>query len=214
MATDGQAVKSAEVRGSASGPVFLSYSRKDREFVDRLARDLKTAGTDVWMDQSGIQAGRAWDDAVQGALDSASRVIVILSEHSVASPNVLDEVASALDSGKTVLPVLYRNCTMPLRLRRLQYIDFQQDYANGLEMLKSALDGASASGSLPLREFRPGTSSDRRDSRKPLIAGASIGAVVLLVVGLWLWMPSTQTKFRATGERTPPIARYLGTGHR
>ena len=104
MATEGQAVKPAELRGSASGPVFLSYSRKDRQFVDRLARDLKTAGTDVWMDQSGIQAGRAWDDAVQGALDSASRVIVILSEHSVASPNVLDEVASALDSGKACAP--------------------------------------------------------------------------------------------------------------
>lgn len=34
--------------------VFISYSRKDISFINRLAADLKNAGLDVWYDVSGI----------------------------------------------------------------------------------------------------------------------------------------------------------------
>jgi hypothetical protein len=52
---------------------------------------------------------------------------------------VMDEVSYALDEGKLVVPVLIRSCNIPLRLRRVQYIDFTADYDTGFAQLLRAL---------------------------------------------------------------------------
>jgi hypothetical protein len=59
-------------------------------------------------------------------------MLVMLSPASVASPNVADEVALALDSGKQVVPVLIEPCILPLRMTRMQFIDATGDYQTAL----------------------------------------------------------------------------------
>jgi TIR domain len=118
---------------------FFSYSREDSEFAVRLAEDLKAAGANVWLDQLDIEAGTLWDREVQKALAICPRMLVILSPTSVNSDNVLDEVSFALSKQKRVIPVLYRECDIPFRLARVQYIDFRTDYARGLKALLSTL---------------------------------------------------------------------------
>ena len=114
---------------------FFSYSRSDSEFVLKLAKDLRDAGAELWLDQLDIKAGSHWDASIEAALNSASRLIVILSPASVGSNNVMDEVSFALESGKSVIPVLISACKSPFRLRRLQRIDFTGDYQTGLNQL-------------------------------------------------------------------------------
>lgn len=75
---------------------FFSYSRQDSEFALRLADDLRSAGAGVWLDQRDISPGVRWDSAVEAALKSCPRLLVILSPSSVNSTNVLDEVSFAL----------------------------------------------------------------------------------------------------------------------
>lgn len=118
---------------------FFSYCRADSEFALRLAEDLKAAGANVWMDMLDIEPGTPWDRVVQEALKLCPRVLVILSPVSVDSENVLDEVSFALSKQKRVIPVLYRECDVPLRLARLQYVDFRSDYAHALKALLKAL---------------------------------------------------------------------------
>ena len=118
---------------------FFSYSREDSEFALRLAGDLKAAGANVWLDQLDIQPGQRWARAVQDALNNAERVLVILSPPSVASTNVEDEVAFALEEHKTIIPVLYRDCKVPFQLRPFQYVDFRVDYARGLKVMLKTL---------------------------------------------------------------------------
>ena len=79
---------------------FFSYSRKDSDFVKRIATDLKTAGANVWLDQLDIAPGDPWDDSIQNALNGAQGLIVILSDDSVKSKNVMDEVSYAMSQGK------------------------------------------------------------------------------------------------------------------
>ena len=95
----------------------------------RLATDLKAAGVSVWLDQLDIVAGQRWASAVQDALNSCPKMLVILSPSSAGSTNVDDEVSFALEERKTVIPVLYRECNIPFRLRPFQYVDFRKDYA-------------------------------------------------------------------------------------
>jgi len=118
---------------------FVSYSREDLEFVQRLAKDLKARGAKVWMDKLDIRPGQRWEVEVQTALDECLRMLVILSPAAIASKNVLAEAAFALDEAKEVIPVLYRECKIPFRLRPFQYADFRSDYSVGLEELLASL---------------------------------------------------------------------------
>ncbi len=118
-----------------STSAFISYSREDSEFALRLATDLKAAGAQVWLDQLDIKPGRPWDNAIEDALTDAPQMLVILSPASSKSQNVRDEIDFALRGGKIVVPILYIDCVIPLRLGRSQRIDFRADYAGGLTHL-------------------------------------------------------------------------------
>jgi hypothetical protein len=114
---------------------FFSYSRQDSEFVLKLAKDLRNAGAAVWLDQLDIQPGERWDSTVEQALAKCPRMLLVLSPNSVESTNVMDEVSFALEERKLLIPILYRDCKIPFRLRRVQYIDARTDYQRGLHEL-------------------------------------------------------------------------------
>jgi hypothetical protein len=118
---------------------FFSYSRTDSDFVKQLAKDLRSAGARVWLDQLDIKPGAHWDSAIEKALNESKHLIVVLSPASVSSNNVMDEVSFALDNGKSIIPVLINDCSIPFRLRRLQYIDFTGDHQQGLSQLVAVL---------------------------------------------------------------------------
>lgn len=124
----------------ADAPIaFFSYSREDSEFALRLAADLRAAGASVWIDQLDIGPGQLWDRAVQSALETCPSVLIILSPASVNSDNVMDEINFALDQKKTLIPVLYRDCDIPFRVRRFQHLDFRTEYDKVLEELRKWL---------------------------------------------------------------------------
>ena len=90
--------------------IFLSYSSKDRQPVERLAEKLKAQGFEVWTDRE-ILPGEDWQSAIETALDQASIFLFILSENSLGSPWQELELGMALRSAvgqskKTVIPVL------------------------------------------------------------------------------------------------------------
>jgi biotin carboxyl carrier protein len=139
--------------------VFVSYSREDGEFVDRLAADLMDKGASIWLDQLDIEGGQLWDKAVQDALGNCQRVLVILSPAAVESKSVMDELSFALEENKTVIPILYRDCTLPFRVRRLQRIDFRENYERALAALLDNLKLAR-----PIETSAPPVSPDRAAS--------------------------------------------------
>jgi kumamolisin len=123
-----------------TGRRFISYARTDSGFALRLAGDLRKSGAAVWLDQLDIKAGQRWDQTAEEGLRSCSGILVILSPASVISNNVLDEVSFALEEGKIVIPVLYQDCSVPFRLRRIQYADFRTTYDEGLQQLLKTLN--------------------------------------------------------------------------
>jgi tetratricopeptide (TPR) repeat protein len=118
---------------------FFSYARADSQFVLQLVKDLRVAGAAVWLDQFDIGAGAHWDTAVEKALRECPRQVIVLSPAAVNSDNVKDEVSFALEENKEVIPLLYRDCMIPFRLRRVEYIDFRGEYAAGIQVLLKAL---------------------------------------------------------------------------
>jgi hypothetical protein len=50
----------------------------------------------------------------------------------------MDELSFTLEEQKTIIPAMYQDCVVPFRLRRVQYVDFREDYARGLQLLLTA----------------------------------------------------------------------------
>lgn len=123
--------------------VFISYSRADSAFVDLLQRLLISKGYDAWLDRRNIDAGSRWDNAIEQAIRSRTYTVIVLSPEATESQNVADEWNFALEEGKTVIPLYYRSCSIPMRLRRLQWIDFEKHpFADAFNALTVALGEA------------------------------------------------------------------------
>jgi len=116
--------------------VFISYSRKDIEFVDRLANDLKAAGFEVWYDLSGLEAGTQWGSEIQKAIETSQFFLVVLSPNSIKSSWVEREFLHASDQDIKIIPLLYQHCALPMWSLNLHFIDMQgKNYARKYQEL-------------------------------------------------------------------------------
>ena len=76
--------------------VFISYAREDRDRARVLADALVGRGWSVWWDWK-IIAGQTFDHAIEQQLEAAGSVVVLWSEHWVASEWVRNEAAVAAE---------------------------------------------------------------------------------------------------------------------
>ncbi|MEO8355869.1 MAG: toll/interleukin-1 receptor domain-containing protein [Chloroflexota bacterium] len=88
--------------------IFIFYSRRDQDFVTRLASDLNEQVAGVWFDQSAIQAGENWHDEIMEGIHECTAFVLVLSPDAMKSRHVRGEVNKALELGKTIFPILYR----------------------------------------------------------------------------------------------------------
>jgi hypothetical protein len=101
--------------------IFISYASPDRDRARLLADGLERQGWSVWWDRE-IQPGRAFDDAIEEALNAARCVIVLWSNASVLSDWVKSEAAEAADK-RILVPALIDRVKIPLQFRRFQAAD-------------------------------------------------------------------------------------------
>lgn len=127
-------------QSNISGRVFISYSRKDSAYVYELAKQLIDVGVEIWIDRD-IAPGRHWDRNIEEALNDCESMIVVLSPDSVASENVQDEWSYYLEQRKNVYPFVLRNCNIPFRLRRKQYVVSNNDVFLDASQLVDVLAG-------------------------------------------------------------------------
>jgi hypothetical protein len=75
---------------------FISYSSDDREFAERLYRDLQERGVRSWIAPEAIGIGARFRSQIDEAIRLYDKLLVILSENSVHSRWVEREVETAL----------------------------------------------------------------------------------------------------------------------
>jgi hypothetical protein len=119
-------------------PVFISYNHGDRDFVDRLARQLVRSRVNVWLDRWELKVGDSLISNVQSAISGASALLVILSQSSVQSEWCKKELNAGLvrelsERRVLVLPVVSEECEIPLFLKDKLYADFRDNFDNGLQ---------------------------------------------------------------------------------
>jgi hypothetical protein len=91
---------------------FISYSSKDDAFTKRLHADLQNTGVRCWFAPHDLPIGAKILDALDEAIRLRDKVLLILSEHSIKSDWVEDEVTTAFEEErKREHPMLF-----PIRL--------------------------------------------------------------------------------------------------
>ena len=93
--------------GDQQGPrpqeVFISYSRKDKEFVRRLDEVLKRRDREAWVDWEGIPPGDKWEKTIYGAIEASHTFIFVLTPDSIASEICGKEIAHAAANNKRLV---------------------------------------------------------------------------------------------------------------
>ncbi|MCC6975533.1 MAG: SUMF1/EgtB/PvdO family nonheme iron enzyme [Anaerolineae bacterium] len=123
--------------------IFISYAHADRAFVEKLVGNLRERGYLVWIDLDGIRGGDVWRQAISDGVSASGVVLVILSPDSVKSEWVKIELTIARKQGKKIVPLLAhplvttedRLAYERMNLEAIQYLDFTQDYRQGLKRL-------------------------------------------------------------------------------
>jgi uncharacterized protein YjbI with pentapeptide repeats len=86
---------------------FISYSSKDQDFANRLYVDLQNKGVRCWFAPEDLKIGDKIRDRIDESIRLRDKLLLILSEHSIASEWVEQEVESALEEerqrGRTIL---------------------------------------------------------------------------------------------------------------
>jgi WD40 repeat protein len=125
--------------------VFISYSRRDLEFVQRLDASLVARGKDVWVDWEDILPTAKWLDEVFEGVESSDNFLFVISPDSLTSDVCARELGHALEQHKRLVPVVRRDADdqpVPeeLAARNWTFFRDEDDYSASFETLVSALD--------------------------------------------------------------------------
>src|SRR5262244_2957377 len=125
MVADAEGGPTSEVKAK----VFISYSRKDMAFADRLDAALKARGFETLIDRQEIHAFEDWWKRIEALIGRADTVVFVLSPDSAKSEVALKEVAHAASLNKRFAPIVCRRVednAVPKALWRLNFIFFDE----------------------------------------------------------------------------------------
>jgi formylglycine-generating enzyme required for sulfatase activity len=107
--------------------IFISYSRNDMAFVDRLESALRGYGFEPLIDRAEIYAFEDWWKRIENLIGRADTIVFVVSPDAVASEVTRKEIVYASSLNKRFAPIVYRrveDAAVPEPLRRLNFIFF------------------------------------------------------------------------------------------
>jgi TolB-like protein/tetratricopeptide (TPR) repeat protein len=211
-------------RSVPGGAVFLSYASQDVAAARRIADALRAATVEVWMDESELVGGDAWDQKIRGQIKACALFVPVISANTQARREGYFRLEWKLAAQRThtiadgtpfLLPVVIdstrdADTLVPEEFRSVQWTRLRDGEASAAfcTRVKSLL-GGSAVGRV---SDPPSESSSReragqrptlpRKSHAPIWISAMV-VVVALVVALALWRPWTTTPSGAPTATAP-----------
>lgn len=89
--------------------VFISYSRKDLNFAQKIVNALAANNLETWIDWKIIPKGEAWKMEIHRGIEAAEAFLFLISPDSVASEMCNKEIGDAVNNGKRILPKVLRD---------------------------------------------------------------------------------------------------------
>ena len=134
--------------------VFVSYSSKNKNVADAIVADFEQHGIRCWYAPRDIMPGTSWVSAITDALRMVKVQVLIYTDESNASRQVMNEVALAFNEGKTIVPFRLSETRMSdefeYYLSRVHWLDAVTKITqlrNYVEVILSGVEKAFVAGS-------------------------------------------------------------------
>lgn len=213
---------------------FISYSRKQSDAAGELREKLDPFSTHVWQDRDEIAVGSEWLRVVEEGIRSSDEVILIVSNDSICSEIVEQEVLMAHQYQKTIKPYFAGsiNCSIPkylaslhieqlidkrgvLSLEKMLFTDYNGSNKSAKECLAQRVfpvfeNPSSTACKDMLNHLLPVSAELNRNSRAGSIACLNYGLILCL---LNRWDAGIQILFEYANESNRPVGWYLFLGH-
>ncbi len=124
--------------------VFISYSRKDISFAQRLHKSLEENNLDTWIDWQDIPPSEDWLDEIHESIEQTDAFIFIISKRSVDSEVCSQELIHAFENQKRLIPIVIDDIApsdVPPSVATLNWIFFREsdDYDAAVSLLLEAI---------------------------------------------------------------------------
>ena len=120
--------------------VFISYSKRDYigddgkvirdNVIDIISRTFEENGISYWIDREGLDPGVTFADTIARSIKECDTFLFLSSKNSNTSFWTLNEISTAIEFGKKVLPVKLDHSSyadsVALYLASVQYVDWQE----------------------------------------------------------------------------------------
>lgn len=190
--------------------VFVSYSNKDKPVADAVVAGLESKEIRCWIAPRDIVPGSSWGQAIVQAIETSKIMVMILSENSNKSRQVVREVERAVSKEVIIIPFRIENIdptgAMAYYLSTEHWLDaLTQPMEKHIEKLGNTiqlfLTGKELTGIEEIArrpEFQPFTKSKFLSGRKFLIPVLSIIVISAIVVMLTLTLTGKNLFISAT----------------
>jgi TolB-like protein/predicted Zn-dependent protease len=191
----------------STGAVFLSYTSQDAAAAARLCEGLRGAGIEVWLDQSELRGGDAWDVSIRGQIKGCALFVPLISANTQARDEGYFRLEWRLgversqlmaDDHAFLLPVVVDDtpeaaARVPAAFRERQWTRLKggeatPEFVARVQRLlagETAAPGAELASSPSAKHYRHSKPSKREKRRSPartLIILASIAAAALVAI--------------------------------
>lgn len=102
--------------------IFISYSHKDKSYVQKLVAELEQHEFVVWYTTQ-IDYGSQWPNILQEKVDNCAALILIMTSHSYEREWVQNELNRAKRKHKHIFPLLLEGEEPWLSVEATQYVD-------------------------------------------------------------------------------------------
>ena len=171
--------------------IFISYSTGDQAVADAICKALESSGVKCWIAPRDIEAASGWGGSIVAGIRASQAVLVVFSEKSNASPQVVREMEVAVSQRLPLIPVRIADA---LPTEDMQYFlgvsHWFDAYPQPIETYLPQIVGMShrvlARDSAPWRRFTRRLPQGRL-TQYAMLGGAVIAAAVLAA---WLMRPA------------------------
>ncbi len=125
---------------------FISYARADgKTFATKLCHHLADHKLKVWFDQNDIPPAVDWRHQISHGIERAKNFLFIITPKSIQSQYCLQELETAYNLNKRIIPLLYVRVPReqrPEALSKLNWIYFQEgidDFHRSFDLLLASL---------------------------------------------------------------------------
>lgn len=125
--------------------IFISYSRRNKEFTQKLYNALIAADRTVWADWDSIPAASDWFAEIKDGIEQAEAIVFVLSPEWIKSGECRKELEHSVKMGKRLFPILYQTVDpneVPQELAKINwvYMRDEDDFEKGFTTLNGAMD--------------------------------------------------------------------------